>query len=97
MSARLVITIAALGFGAGAWAQSPAPAAPAASGADRNEPKVQRIVVEDDAVRIDELRVRGQPQRIVVRPKLTGAPAYEIGTRADGPLKGLALWQLLAF
>jgi hypothetical protein len=46
------------------------------------EPKVQRIVVEDDAVRIEELRVRGQTQRIVVMPR--NAAAYEIVPAAGG-------------
>jgi hypothetical protein len=46
------------------------------------EPKVQRIVVEDDAVRIEELRVRGQTQRIVVKPK--NAAEYEIIPAAGG-------------
>jgi hypothetical protein len=47
------------------------------------EPKVQRIVVEDDSARIDELRVRGQTQRIVVTPKRGGARPYEV-LPADG-------------
>src|SRR4051812_29908911 len=42
------------------------------------EPKVQQTVVEDDAVRIEELRVRGQTQRIVVRPKKGPAGPYEV-------------------
>jgi hypothetical protein len=46
------------------------------------EPKVQRIVVEDEAVRIEELRVRGQTQRIVVKPK--HAAEYEIVPAASG-------------
>jgi hypothetical protein len=46
------------------------------------EPKVQRIVVEDEAVRIEELRVRGQTQRIVVKPK--NAAEYEIVPAAGG-------------
>jgi len=46
------------------------------------EPKVQRIVIEDDAVRIEELRVRGQTQRIVVKPK--NAAEYEIIPAAGG-------------
>jgi hypothetical protein len=33
------------------------------------EPEVSHIVIEDDGARIDELRVRGVPQRIVVTPK----------------------------
>ncbi|NJN00585.1 MAG: hypothetical protein HC793_02920, partial [Aquincola sp.] len=42
----------------GTWAQA----------RDAGEPNVQRQVVEDDGARIEELRVRGQVQRIVVKP-----------------------------
>lgn len=67
-------------------AQAPAPAqpegvAPAPSGRVP-EPAVQHTRIEDDSVRIEELRVRGQNQRLVVRPK-KGAPAYEV-VPADG-------------
>jgi hypothetical protein len=48
------------------------------------EPNVQRTVVEDDQVRVEELRVRGQVQRVVVSPKLPGAKAYEIVTGDAG-------------
>ena len=40
------------------------------------EPVTQRIVVEDDGARIEELRVRGQTQRIVVKPRR--AAEYEV-------------------
>ena len=40
------------------------------------EPKVQYTVIEDDATRIEELKVRGQTQRITVQPK--GMKGYEI-------------------
>lgn len=46
------------------------------------EPKVQHIVVEDEAVRIEELRVRGLTQRVVVKPK--NAAEYEIVPAAGG-------------
>ena len=89
-------------FAQDAPANSPAAAASAAAGP--NEPQVQRTVIEDDRVRIDELRVRGTNRRIVVQSKLLGAPAYEIGTQSDarGPgnerqLEGRSLWQLFAF
>jgi hypothetical protein len=49
---------------------------------DAGEPKVERIVVEDDGARIEELRVRGQTQRIVVKPK--NAREYEIVPAASG-------------
>ena len=42
------------------------------------EPLVERKVSEDDNVRIEELRVRGETQRIVVRNKVGGARPYEI-------------------
>lgn len=94
------------------WAQSPSAPAPTAGGNDSSqavpqrggEPKVQRIVSEDQSVRVEELRVRGQTRRIVVRSKLPGAPAYEISTSSDGRdvaqdsrSEGRSLWQLLAF
>jgi len=40
------------------------------------EPHVQRTVVEDDNVRIEELRVRGLNTSLVVKPK--NAAEYEI-------------------
>jgi hypothetical protein len=46
------------------------------------EPQVQHIVVEDDGARIEELRVRGQTQRIVVKPK--NAREYEIVPSTSG-------------
>lgn len=68
------------------------------------EPKVQRLVSEDDRVRIEELRVRGITQRLSVQPKLPGVPAYAIGLTVDGRdasqdrrSEGRALWQLLSF
>ena len=72
------------------------------------EPKVQRIVVEDDNARIEELRVRGQTQRIVVRPKIGGARAYEIvpadgardlsaGPNASRGAAGQRVWNVFSF
>jgi hypothetical protein len=40
------------------------------------EPSVQLTVIEDESVRIEELKVRGQTQRISVQPK--GIKGYEI-------------------
>jgi hypothetical protein len=40
------------------------------------EPRVQHTVIEDDATRIEELKVRGQTQRMTVTPK--GLKSYEI-------------------
>jgi hypothetical protein len=68
------------------------------------EPRLQQLVAEDDQVRIDELRVRGQTQRITVNPKGEGARPYEIRTAPAGsdPSKGRegvgqSLWPLLTF
>jgi hypothetical protein len=72
------------------------------------EPKVQRIVVEDDNLRIEELRVRGITQRIVVTPKTGNAKPYEIlpgdGARdlSSGPhdqrgAVGKRVWNVFTF
>ena len=63
-------------------AQATAPLAEAPVKADPPEPRVQRIVIEDEGARIEELRVRGQTQRIVVTPR-HGVP-YEIVPAARG-------------
>lgn len=73
----------------------------------KNEPKEQRTVVEDGRARIEELRVRGQLQRVTVNPK-GRAPSYEIvvgdGGRdlSDGPSPsrgavGKRVWNVLSF
>ena len=69
-----------------------------------SEARVQHLVSEDDAVRVDELRVRGQTQRLTVSPKHGAAPAYEIQPAAGGsdPSKsrdgaGQRLWNVLSF
>ncbi len=65
---------------------------------------LQRLVSEDDAVRITELRLRGQTQRISVDNKGSAAPGYEITPAAAGsdPSKardgaGQRVWNLLSF
>jgi hypothetical protein len=67
-------------------------------------PAVQNLVREDDQVRITELRVRGQTQRITVDPKDSSAPRYEITPSAGGsdPSKardgaGQRVWPVLSF
>ena len=42
------------------------------------EPQVLHQVTEDDNVRIEELRVRGQTKRLTVKPKIKGVDGYEI-------------------
>ena len=68
------------------------------------EPAVQRTVIEDDGVRIEETRVRGQLQRVVVRSKVAGARPYEIvtGDPARDPAQerraaGQRVWHILSF
>jgi hypothetical protein len=46
------------------------------------EPNVQRTVVQDEGARIEELRVRGQVQRIIVKPK--NAAEYEVVAPVGG-------------
>jgi hypothetical protein len=100
---HLVIALSGLAFGTAAPAQEARPdASPAA------EPRVRQIVIEERGVRIVELRVRGQSQRIVVTPKGGNAPSYEIIT-ADGSrdlgegantsrgAAGKRVWHVLSF
>ena len=72
------------------------------------EPEVRHIVVEDDGARIDELRVRGVPQRIVVATKGTRVPSYEIitgdgsrdlgdGANTSRGAAGKRVWRVLNF
>ena len=90
-------------------APTPAPAAPTpAPVPDRsepaNEPAVQRRVIEDEQVRIEELRVRGLNRRLVVQPKIAGVGAYEILPEEPGrdaadrrAAGGQRVWRLLSF
>jgi hypothetical protein len=92
-----LLAAAGLAFGLAAPAQGVpgAPARPAsavvASAADAPidarepaEPNVKRSVIEDEGSRIEELRVRGQPQRIVVTPKVGTKKSYEIIPDSSG-------------
>ena len=74
----------------------------------RSEPKVQHTVIEDEGARIEELRVRGQTQRITVQPKGAIKQGYEIipadGGRdmsySAGSSRGAAgqrVWHVLSF
>jgi hypothetical protein len=69
------------------------------------EPRVERTVVEDDGVRIEELRVRGHTQRIVVQSKVGGVRPYEIlvappgrdPSKDKGGASGQRVWHILSF
>jgi hypothetical protein len=89
----------------------PCAAQPAPKAVTPGEPEVQRTVIEDTGVRIEELRVRGQVQRITVSPKVGGRAKYEIITgggatdipgginsgRGAAGTAGKSAWNLFAF
>jgi hypothetical protein len=93
--------------------QEPVPAAPAEAAVATApeartkgppEPAVRRTVAEDDAVRIEELRVRGEVKSIVVHNKFGGGSTYEIvpasGARdpsQPGGNDGQRVWNLFSF
>lgn len=72
------------------------------------EPQVTRTVIEDNGTRIEELRVRGQLQRISITPKGGATRSYEILT-GDGSREtsdnvsgtrgatGKRVWNVLSF
>ena len=102
---------------ANGWAQTGPAAAPpafastAAPTGERAEPAVRYTVIEDESARIDEMRVRGQTQRITVTPKRAGVvgnrPYQIIGPggsqdlqEAPNGAKGAAgqrVWQVMSF
>jgi hypothetical protein len=72
-----------------------------------SEPAIKRTVIEDRSARIDELRVRGQLQKVTVSPK-GGVPGYEVllgdGAHAIGDDPGTSrgsagkrVWNVLRF
>ncbi|WP_343630156.1 hypothetical protein [Roseateles sp.] len=90
---------------------APAPAsASAGPGAFRDVPevKVEQLVNEDGKVRIEETRVRGLTQKVVVKNKDSKAPEYEIllgDTGRDIPTRqgsdrgnaGSRVWRIFNF
>jgi hypothetical protein len=85
-----------------------APALAQEASRENSEPKVQLTVIEDDATRIEELKVRGQTQRITVQPKKGGMKPYEIipadqgrdMSDSAGSQRGAAgkrVWRVLTF
>lgn len=68
------------------------------------EPAVQRTVIEDEGSRIEETRVRGQLQRVIVTPKVGNSrTSYEIlpgdgsGSEASRSTAGKRVWNVLQF
>jgi hypothetical protein len=73
----------------------------------RSEPAVKRTVIDDDLVHIEELRVRGQLQKVTVESK-GRAPDYEIlvgdgsrdlstGANTSRGAAGKRVWNLFRF
>jgi len=100
MNAKLVLAAAVVC--SPCWAQqAPEPA-------DRSEPNVKHTVIEDEGSKIDELRVRGQTQHVVVTPKVGITKPYEIivpvagrdpfdGTGGARTAAGKRVWSVLKF
>lgn len=99
---------AIVGFAPVSFAQSaPADAAAPAQG-QRPDQRIERIRIDDAGSHIDELRVGGETQSIVVTPK-GGMPAYDItpdstirsltrGERGNiGAGGGTRTWKVLGF
>ncbi len=72
------------------------------------EPNVRRTVIEDNGSKIEELRVRGQTQRISVTPKIGLTKRYDIitgdasrdstyGTGGARDAVGKRVWGILDF
>jgi hypothetical protein len=55
-----------------------------ASAAARLDESLQRRVIEDDGVRIEETRLRGAATHITVQSKLPGVKAYQIQVAPAG-------------
>ena len=96
--------LATLAVSAQTASSVPAAASPAPAERPRTaEPAVQNRVIEDDGVRIEELKVRGETRRIVVQSKVPGARAYEIlpATTGRDPAQdrsaGQRVWHLFSF
>jgi hypothetical protein len=97
----LTLAFALLLSGAQAWSQTttlvaptaPGQAAPARAGEGLGgqESRTERIQVEDDGARIDELRIGGETRTISVAPK-GGMPAYDVA-----PKTGERTWKVLGF
>ncbi len=96
---------AADGAPAAAQARAASAAAAPASAARRGTAAADgHHIVEDEGVRIDELRIRGEVQSINVHSKLRGSPPYEVLVRPrgrdpsqDAGAAGRSVWSLLSF
>lgn len=72
---------------------------------DRTNQRVERIRIEDEGSRVDELRVGGQTRNITVTPKVTEMPAYEVQpsegernrSRSGSDTTGPRVWNIRKF
>jgi Protein of unknown function (DUF2782) len=55
---------------------------------EAGEPNVTHTIIEDDGSKIDELRIRGQLQHVVVTPKVGFKKPYEIIVNTSGRAPG---------
>jgi hypothetical protein len=111
MNSKLAIVL--LVVGTPCWAQQApatklAPPATVTEAPRSGEPDVKRSVIEDQGSRIEELRIRGDTQRIVVTPKVGVRKSYEIltgdasrdafdGTGGARSSAGRRVWNVLDF
>jgi hypothetical protein len=72
-------------------AMASAQATPSRATSGSQESRTERIQVEDDGARIDELRIGGETRTISVTPK-GGMPAYDVA-----PKTGERTWKVLGF
>jgi uncharacterized membrane protein len=106
---RRAVALPLLGAAAACMAQTTPPvavAAPAAAAASATlaASRPDKRVIEDDKVRIEETRVRGQTQRITVHSKVAGVRDYEIilppagkDPSQDRGAAGKRTWSVLDF
>jgi len=101
---RLTLVLALTTLCGWAGAEGVALAASASAAATKAGPSPDLRVVEDDQVRIEEIRSRGQLQRITVHTRLGGARSYEIivGSPGRDPSQergaaGQRAWSLFTF
>ena len=125
MKSPLTLIALSLTFGAAFAQDKPAPAASAPKRTvvtlpeseaqeliDRAEPNVRQIVIDDNSAHIEELRVRGVTQKIVVTPKvlvsigrtgnyeiITGDGSRDLsdGANTSRGAAGKRVWNVLSF
>lgn len=72
---------------------------------DKNNQRVERIRVEDEGSRVDEVRIGGQTRSITVTPKVSDMPAYEVQpsegvrnrSRSSSDTTGPRVWNIRKF